>query len=90
MFSLPVSRMKFSEHCGRNIRLGRDSRSAVRVVGFNEGILLSEKKLPNDKVFEVCTVLRKATHSCVPACVCNVLLIDLCSCWYAYTAYVTK
>lgn len=48
-----MCRVKFSEHCGRNIHLARDGCSAVRVNGFSEGILLSERKLPNDKVFEV-------------------------------------
>ena len=50
-----MCRVKFSVHYGRSIRLARDRCSAVRVGGFNEGILLSDRKLPNDKVFEVCT-----------------------------------
>ena len=48
-----VPKMTFAKHCGQNIRLARDCCSAVRVNGFCEGLLLSERKIPNDCIFEV-------------------------------------
>ena len=46
-------RVRFSRHCGSNIRLSDDGRTATRVQGYNRGLILSEDKIPNDKVFEV-------------------------------------
>ena len=45
--------VRFSRHCGSNIRLSDDGQIATRVQGYNRGLILSEDKIPNDKVFEV-------------------------------------
>ena len=49
-------RVCFSKHCGKNIDLSKDGLTASRVEGYNHGVVLSEGKVPNDKVFEVCRV----------------------------------
>ena len=46
-------RVCFSRHCGENIVLSKDGLTASRVKGYNHGVVLSEGKVPNDKVFEV-------------------------------------
>ncbi|XP_029436283.1 neuralized-like protein 4 isoform X1 [Rhinatrema bivittatum] len=44
---------RFHTNCGKNVALHNDGCRAVRVAGYNHGVLFSMKELKTDEVFEV-------------------------------------
>lgn len=55
--------MKFNDWRGRNVRLSRDGRSAVRTDSYNHGLTMTSDVLLPNTLFQVNKKLTKSIYS---------------------------